>query len=101
MHCWSVLSYLVLVFSISQRFIQRRFAYENRDLLGVSEDDEDQDGADVAFSPAAGQKCKRTNHQGKGGRIPNGEDFWSRVDVWFSDEIAKRDNDLAGTLWKP
>lgn len=91
----------VVIFGCAQRFIQHRFAYENCDLLGVSEDDEDHDSADsVAFSPAAGQKRKKTNHRGKGGCIPNGEDFWSRVDVWFSDEIAKRDNDLTGTLWK-
>jgi hypothetical protein len=47
-----------------------------------------------------GQKRKRTLAR-NGGRIANGDDFWSRVDAWFSDEIAKRDNDLSGPLWKP
>ena len=46
-----------------------------------------------------GQKRKRTLAR-NGGRIANGEDFWSRVDAWFSEEIAKRDNDLSGPLWK-
>lgn len=80
--------------------IQRRFAYENLDLLGVAED-EDQEGSDVGIPSATGQKRKRTNHGGKGGRIANGEDFWSRVDAWFSKEMEKRDNDLTGSLWKP
>ena len=84
----------------TQQSIQRRFAHENLDLLGVSED-EDQEGFDMATSPATGQKRKRNNRGGKGGRIPNGEDFWSRVDAWFSEEMGKRDNDLTGSLWKP
>ena len=82
--------------------IQRRFALENLDLLGVAEDElEDQEGSDVGNPPVTGQKRKRINRGGKGGRIPNGEDFWSRVDAWFSEEMAKRDNDLTGLLWKP
>ena len=80
--------------------IQRRFALENLDLLGVAED-EDQEGSDMGIPAATGHKRKRINRGGKGGRIPNGEDFWSRVDAWFSDEMAKRDNDLMGLLWKP
>ena len=34
------------------------------------------------------------------GRISNGDDFWSKVDAWFEEEIRKRDRDLSGPLWR-
>ena len=80
--------------------LQQRFALENLDLLGVAEA-EDQESLDVGIPLLTGQKRKRNNWGTKGGRIPNGEDFWSQVDVWFSEEMAKRDNDLTSSLWKP
>lgn len=72
----------------------RRFAYENKHLLWVDDNEETNSG-----TAQAGQKRKRTMAR-KGGRIANGEDFWARVDAWFSDEIAKRDKELSGPLWK-
>jgi hypothetical protein len=63
----------------------------------MDDDEENSSGNNVQ---QVGQKRKRTPSR-RGGRVANGEDFWSRVDAWFSDEIAKRDKDLTGPLWKP
>lgn len=64
----------------------------------------DVDGEEESLEPA---RKRRRNAQdvsievpGRGGRVPNGKDFWSRVDSWFKDEIKKRGNDLTGPRWK-
>lgn len=35
------------------------------------------------------------------GRVPRGQDFWSRVDAFFVATIGQYGRDLAGQLWSP
>ena len=64
----------------------------------------DVDGEEKSLEPA---HKRRRNAQdvsieapGRGGHVPTGKDFWSRVDSWFKDEIKKRGSDLTGHRWK-
>lgn len=59
-------------------------------------DDADDDSTPSSSPP---QKRKRVNKQG-GGRIPKGKDFWSKVDVYFKEEIKKRGRNFKDARWK-
>ncbi|KAF8869342.1 hypothetical protein CPB84DRAFT_1755241 [Gymnopilus junonius] len=106
----------------------RRFSYENKDLLVAEEPEDDVSLPEVGVSPSddsdvhesqqartqAGSKHGRgqpgklktkkakTTKTTKAGRVPDGEDFWSRVDKWFEEEIEKRgkSTNFAGPAWK-
>lgn len=95
--------------------MQRRFARANPALLSINEDEElatpsspDGDNGDEESSsstesnetPTARKRKKTPTNGRKSGRIRDGQDFWAQVDVWFEREIARRDKDLLGPLWK-
>jgi hypothetical protein len=98
----------------SDCYFQRRFALDNPELKPSlselsSQDSErdgnsDVDGEEELQEP--GRKRRRNAQDtsseapGRGGRVPNGKDFWSKVDGWFKEEIKKRGNDLTGPQWK-
>ncbi|KAJ6549022.1 hypothetical protein DFH09DRAFT_1503147 [Mycena vulgaris] len=68
-------------------------------LLGIDEvvdkaDDDTSEGATP--SPA---KRKRTAAK-KGGRIPKGQDFWSKTDAYLKEEVGKRGRNFTDPRWK-
>lgn len=74
-----------------------------------SADSERDGGSDIEGeeeSPEPSRKRRRNAQEmsieapGRGGRVANGKDFWSRVDRFFKDEIEKRGKDLTGAQWK-
>ncbi|KAJ7923555.1 hypothetical protein B0H13DRAFT_2402488 [Mycena leptocephala] len=73
----------------------RRFAFDHPDLLWFDEPMEEDDSE----SSSPPQKRKRTAKQG--GRIPAGKDFWSMVDIYLKDEVAKRGRSFKDARWKP
>lgn len=65
---------------------QRRFSYENPYLLDRAEEEEEsptapsaEDGEDLPI----GEPVKKKRKRGQGGRTMKGEDFWSKVEMWF------------------
>ena len=61
----------------------------------------DVDGEEESLEP--GRKRRRNAQDeaiGRGGRVRNGKDFWSQVDIWFKEGIEKRGKDLTGARWK-
>jgi hypothetical protein len=54
---------------------------------------------DDSESSSPPQKRKRTAKQG--GRIPAGKDFWSMVDIYLKEEVAKRGRSFKDARWKP
>ena len=86
-------------------FYQRRFAYEHKNLLLNKEEDDDDDLDDDEededpSNTTQQKKRKKKSTRKKAGHISNGDDFWSKVDAWFEEEIRKRDRDLSGPLWR-
>jgi hypothetical protein len=77
---------------------QRRFAWENKSVLGVDEDEvsESEDSTELD-TPAVGRKRKRGSPKG---RVAHGDDFWSRVDSWFQERISLWGSDFSGADWK-
>jgi len=67
--------------------LQRRFAYEHPDLLDRVEDEEDSSStvpADESGGDASiGEPARKKRRRGHAGRITKGEDFWSKVEMWF------------------
>ncbi|KAF8896899.1 hypothetical protein CPB84DRAFT_1848072 [Gymnopilus junonius] len=65
--------------------------YENKDLLVAEEPEDDSQQARTQAEASV-----------DAGRVPDGEDFWSRVDKWFEEEIEKRgkSTNFAGPAWK-
>lgn len=64
---------------------QRRFSYENSDLLDRLEEDVEEepvqanDAEELARSSMEPPKKRRR----RGGCVPKGQDFWSQVEKWF------------------
>ncbi|KAG1784473.1 uncharacterized protein HD556DRAFT_1451739 [Suillus plorans] len=78
--------------TLDMQHAPRRFAYENPDLLDRAEDEDETSsmaptvedsggisGADSSISEPTRKKRKR----GHAGRTAKGEDFWSKVEMWF------------------
>lgn len=76
--------------------LQRKFAFDNPNLLGVSEVESDTD--DVPGDTARVLKKRKVGTVG--GRIPKGEDFWGQVDAFFRKEVGAHGKNLAGPGWK-
>ncbi|KAJ6521635.1 hypothetical protein DFH09DRAFT_1424712 [Mycena vulgaris] len=77
----------------------RRFAFDHPALLGIDEvvDEADDDTSKGATpSPA---KRKRTAAK-KGGRIPKGQDFWSKTDAYLKEQVGKRGRNFTDPRWK-
>jgi hypothetical protein len=90
--------------------LQRRFAYENPELLDRGEDDEEQtpatspspdesiDDPMSSASSAASEPARKKRK--RGGRTMRGQDFWSQVEKWF-EARQKQWGDSWGTPgWK-
>ena len=95
MRSWYYFHFFLPAHSID-RFFQRRFAWENKTILGVDED-ELSENEDAAELEAPAKKRKRTLAKG---RIAQGDDFWSRVDSWFKEKIELWGSDFSGVNWK-
>ena len=81
--------------------MQRNFALTNLPLLLGEQDELEDDGVeDDDQDDHTSRKRKKTGARSRGGQVPKGDDFWSRVDKWFEEEIEKRDRNLTGPLWK-
>ncbi|KAJ7596203.1 hypothetical protein C8J56DRAFT_1043295 [Mycena floridula] len=81
----------------------RRFAMENNDLLFASEDEKEKDDSSDATPPPA-KKARKTKLP-TGGRVPGGQDFWSKVDDWFHRQMFAEDGpqlgkNLLGNKWQ-
>ncbi|KAF8178468.1 hypothetical protein BJ912DRAFT_1063115 [Pholiota molesta] len=76
----------------------RRFCIDHQTVFGIdaSEDpDAPEDGSDDTEHPS-----KRKRVQKQKGRIPEGTDFWSKVDLWFKEGIEQRGEDFASEAWR-
>jgi len=78
---------------------QRRFAWENKGVLGVDEDEvsESEDSTELQVDTPIAKKRKRASPKG---RVAHGDDFWSRVDSWFQERILLWGSDFSGADWK-
>ncbi|KAG1795418.1 uncharacterized protein HD556DRAFT_1472944 [Suillus plorans] len=66
--------------------ILRRFAYENPHLLDRAEEEDESlstPSAEDAEDSPIGEPLKKKRKRGQGGRTTKGEDFWSKVEMWF------------------
>uniref|UniRef100_A0A8H7Y5T7 Uncharacterized protein n=1 Tax=Psilocybe cubensis TaxID=181762 RepID=A0A8H7Y5T7_PSICU len=75
----------------------RRFAYENKELLGKEESfqDDTEDNDSHAVMGNKRQKGLKTV-----GRIPNGDDFWAQADDWFEKGFELRGQSFTTDAWK-
>ncbi|TRM70312.1 hypothetical protein BD626DRAFT_563968 [Schizophyllum amplum] len=86
--------------------VLRRFVLENPEAACVPEVESDESVEDTerdddrpAKRTADGTR-KAGSSRKRGGRIPNGQDFWSLVDAWFARETKSRGRDLTSVKWK-
>lgn len=82
------------VFSVG---MQRRFALDNPELLNY---EEDEDGNIVLCTTTTGPAHKKRKTSANG-RVPQGQDFWSKVDAYFTVRIRDHGRSLASQSWKP
>ncbi|KAF9494384.1 hypothetical protein BDN71DRAFT_1507666 [Pleurotus eryngii] len=69
----------------------RDVAYKNRSLLSIDETSGDED--DGGGEPAP----KKRRHRG---RVPKSEDFWLRVDAYFTTKLEANGRNLSSPKWK-
>jgi hypothetical protein len=85
-------------------FRQRRFAYENPDLLDRIEDEEDTpvlpSPDDVAEAPPSSSVEPPKKKRKRGGRTAKGEDFWSQVEKWFEARKMQWGDSWGSPGWK-
>ncbi|KAI0670255.1 hypothetical protein C8Q78DRAFT_1035408 [Trametes maxima] len=76
----------------------RRFALDNPQSLNY---EEDEDGNIIESSPdnRAGSSRKKRKTTASG-RVPQGQDFWSKVDKYFQDHIKEKGRNLTAPAWK-
>ncbi|KAF4615116.1 hypothetical protein D9613_003455 [Agrocybe pediades] len=76
----------------------RRFAWENDELFKLPEEStENLESGDEEQEPS---NHKRKKFGRGGGRIAVGEDFWSKVDLWFKKGIELRGENLTSSEWQ-
>ncbi|KAI0355310.1 hypothetical protein OH77DRAFT_1511597 [Trametes cingulata] len=79
----------------------RRFALDNPELLNI---DESEDGNDSSSTPPAADSttgpARKKRKTTAGGRVPRGEDFWSRVDRHLASYVISYGRNLASVQWK-
>ncbi|KAF8180355.1 hypothetical protein BJ912DRAFT_929295 [Pholiota molesta] len=87
---------------LARSAILHRFAFENRGTLGESSDSDNNIADTTDTTPDSLGKRKRPPPPPPlpRGRIPDGEDFWSRVDAWFKSEIKTRGKEFTSEPWK-
>ena len=74
---------------------ERQIAFENKALLVEDKhEDENLDNEPPDNGPAS-RKQRWVSTVGKRGHVPNGQDFWSKVDAWFHEEIEVCGNDYS------
>ncbi|KAF7984755.1 hypothetical protein HWV62_11716 [Athelia sp. TMB] len=75
--------------------ILRRFGLDNPALIkSKSASEENEESGDAQ---SQGIKKRGRNETG---RIPHGEDFWGRVDLYFEGMVQQNGRDLTGDKWK-
>lgn len=75
----------------ANNLFQRDVAYKNRSLLSIDEASGDED--DGGGEPVP--KKRR-----RGGRVPKSEDFWLRVDAYFTSKLEANGHNLSSPKWK-
>ncbi|KAI0709508.1 hypothetical protein C8Q76DRAFT_799505 [Earliella scabrosa] len=88
---------------IVRNAILRRFALENPHLLNIAEAESENDnaGEETTVDPQAGPPNKvRKTKTTAGGRVPQGEDFWSKFDEYLSGFIKQWGNVITAAPWK-
>ncbi|THH23057.1 hypothetical protein EUX98_g8121 [Antrodiella citrinella] len=80
----------------------RRFCLEHPDFVIASQPEPSSASdveSDTETADSTATSKKRRKGRG-GGRIPNGEDFWSKMDAFFADGIKERGRSLTNEMWK-
>ncbi|KAK7027140.1 hypothetical protein R3P38DRAFT_3315464 [Favolaschia claudopus] len=76
---------------------QRRFAFDNPDLLWNDE----ADGKDDTETSSEPPPKKRKTATKQSGRVAAGADFWGKVDAHFKTQVAMRGRNFKDARWKP
>jgi hypothetical protein len=69
--------------------LQRRFAYKHPDLLDRAEDEDEtstvttEDNGGIGVDSSISESTRKKQKHGHAGRTAKGEDFWSKVEMWF------------------
>ncbi|KAG2124002.1 hypothetical protein DEU56DRAFT_983680 [Suillus clintonianus] len=83
--------------------ILRRFAYENPHLLDRAEEEDESpttpSAEDNGEDSPIGEPAKKKRKRGQGGRIVKGEDFWSKVEMWFEARQKQWGDSWGTTGW--
>jgi hypothetical protein len=81
--------------------LKRKFAYNNQGLAAVASNDDDNSEFenDPAISDTRKRKRAQLGRRG-GGRIPKGEDFWSKADAFFKEKVLQFGDNLTAPAWK-
>ncbi|KAM5539993.1 hypothetical protein V8D89_006325 [Ganoderma adspersum] len=74
----------------------RRFAIDNPQLMNIDEPAVDESSTSSTQAGSPPKKCKTT----VGGRIPEGEDFWSKADAYINAYVKKWGKNLAAPEWQ-
>ena len=82
------------------RHWQRRFASENKNILGIDEDEDLENEDPTDFDNNGDIPAKRQKRSTAKGRVAHSDDFWSRVDSWFKEKIESWGTDFSGVDWK-
>ena len=81
--------------AVKYLFDQRRFAFENKELLVGQEED-----TEAIEEEERASKRTQSGLPKNQGRKRAGTDFWSRVDRWFEEAKEEHGNDFSSDAWK-
>ena len=95
MLCWWVERDTFCVHCCLLPIYQRRFAFENKELLVGQEED-----TEVLGEEEWASKRTRSGLPKNQGRKRAGTDFWSQVDCWFEEAKEEHGNDFSSDAWK-
>ncbi len=81
---------------------QRRFAFENPELLNIAENEHhsDSDPELTHVDPDDGPARKKRKKNSSRGRLADGECFWSRFEEYMGPLIQDMGSDMTSSAWK-
>ncbi|KAH8101156.1 hypothetical protein BXZ70DRAFT_892067 [Cristinia sonorae] len=83
------------------RVVKKDETLEHPELMSQASESDDGEDQDEDSDNANGPPRKRKKTRKKtGGRVPDGKDFWSRVDTFFEEQIKLRGTSMTGSKWK-